>query len=124
VFSRPLRYRNQTITLPDGNTHTVLVGQEKGVDVRLALDIVRLAHDHEYDAGLILSQDQDLTEAVEDVKLLARQRNWWVRMACAFPSSPTSHNRRGIDKTDWIPIERKLYDTCIDKRDYRPKQNI
>ena len=37
VFSRPLRYRNETITLPDGTPHTFLVGQEKGVDIRIAL---------------------------------------------------------------------------------------
>src|ERR1043166_5612709 len=29
VFSRPLRYRNQTVQLPGGQTHTFLVGQEK-----------------------------------------------------------------------------------------------
>ncbi len=122
VFSRPLRYRNQTIRLPDGTTSTVLVGQEKGVDVRLALDIVRLASDAHYDVALILSQDQDLTEAVQDVKLIAQQQNRWIRMACAFPFSPAARNRRGIDKTDWIRIDRALYDTCIDKRDYRPKR--
>jgi uncharacterized LabA/DUF88 family protein len=122
VFSRPLRYRNQTVKLPDGSATTVLVGQEKGVDIRLALDLVRLAADGQYDVGLILSQDQDLTEAVEDVKLVARQQDRWIRLACAFPSSPTSRNRRGIDKTEWIKIERKTYDACIDTRDYRPKR--
>ena len=35
VFSRKLRYRNQTVRLPGGGTHSFLVGQEKGVDVRL-----------------------------------------------------------------------------------------
>ena len=37
TFSRNLKYRNQTVALPDGTTTTVLVGQEKGVDVRLAI---------------------------------------------------------------------------------------
>jgi uncharacterized LabA/DUF88 family protein len=32
----------------------------------LALDAVRLARQNAYDVGLILSQDQDLTEAVEE----------------------------------------------------------
>ena len=41
TFSRPLRYRNQTVTLPDGTPTVTLVGQEKGADVRIALDIVR-----------------------------------------------------------------------------------
>lgn len=121
VFSRHLRYRNQTVRLPDGSSHTFLVGQEKGVDIRLALDLVRLATDRQYDIGLILSQDQDLTEAVEDVKSIARDQGRQIHLACAFPSSPTIRNRRGIDKTEWIRIDRAMYDTCIDARDYRPK---
>ncbi|MBK7823487.1 MAG: hypothetical protein IPJ61_21100 [Tessaracoccus sp.] len=36
TFARQLKYRNQTVALPGGATTTVLVGQEKGVDVRLA----------------------------------------------------------------------------------------
>ena len=45
TFSRSLRYRNQSIGLPNGSTTVALIGQEKGVDVRIALDIVRLALD-------------------------------------------------------------------------------
>ena len=44
TYSRSLRYRNQRFLLPDGTEHTILVGQEKGVDVRLALDIVGSAY--------------------------------------------------------------------------------
>ena len=34
TFTRHLRYRNQTVRLPDGRTTTVLVGQEKGIDIQ------------------------------------------------------------------------------------------
>jgi uncharacterized LabA/DUF88 family protein len=71
VFSRSLRYRNQTVRLPDNSDFTFLVGQEKGIDVRLALDAVRLARQKAYDVALIFSQDQDLTEAVEEIKDIA-----------------------------------------------------
>ena len=27
----------------------------------------------------------------------------------------------GVDKTDWIPIDRATYDACVDPRDYRPR---
>jgi len=122
IFSRSLRYRNQTVVLPDGSNFTFLVAQEKGVDVRMALDIVRLARQNAYDVALIFSQDQDLTEAVEEVKQIALSQNRWIKMASAYPLSPTSRNRRGIDKTDWLPIDRPTYDSCIDRRDYRPKK--
>ncbi|RPI79484.1 MAG: NYN domain-containing protein [Desulfobacteraceae bacterium] len=122
VFSRPLRYRNQTIALADGTTRTILVGQEKGVDVRIALDIVRLAREKQYDVALIFSQDQDLSEAAEEVRLIAAQQDRWIKLASAFPVSPAITDNRGINKTDWIKIDRKIYDTCIDPRDYRLKE--
>lgn len=53
VFSRPLRYRNVKVRLPDGTVHTSFPG--KGVDVRLALDVIRLAHAGAYDVALIFS---------------------------------------------------------------------
>jgi len=56
VVSRPLRYRNQTARLPDGTEHTVLVGEEKGIDV-----------------AVVLSQDQDLAEVAEEIRVIAPQ---------------------------------------------------
>jgi hypothetical protein len=43
------------------------------------------------------------------------------KVASAFPFSPTTRNRRGIEKTDWIKVDRVTYDACLDRRDYRPK---
>jgi len=121
VFSRPLRYRNQSVTLPGGQTQTILVGQEKGVDVRLALDIVSLAHRKAYDVALVFSQDQDLSEVADEIRQIAQEQGRWIKIACAFPFSPASSNRRGINGTDWIRIDRATYDACLDPRDYRPK---
>jgi hypothetical protein len=42
VYSRPLRYRNKRVTLPDGTAHTFLAGEEKGIDVRIAIDVIRI----------------------------------------------------------------------------------
>ena len=123
VFAPPLRYRNRAFTLPDGTTHTFLVGEEKGVDVRLALDIVRMAHHQEYDVALVFRQDQDLSEVAEEVRTIAREQERWIKITCAFPMSPTTRNRRGINKTDWIPIDRATYEACLDRRDYRPKRS-
>ena len=41
TVTRHLKYRNQTVALPNGTTTTILVGQEKGIDIRIALDVVR-----------------------------------------------------------------------------------
>ena len=122
TFSRPLRYRNQTVPLAGGGATTILVGEEKGIDVRLALDVVRMARENAYDVALIFSQDQDLSEAADEVKAISAQQGRWIKVACAFPYSPTAENRRGINGTEWIKIDRSTYDSCIDPNDYRPKK--
>ncbi len=122
VFSRPLRYRNQTIATPTGAKTTALIGQEKGIDVRIAIDIIRLALDMQYDVALIFSQDQDFSEVASEIRKIAQTQQRWIKIASAFPFSPTSRNTRGIDKTDWIRIDRATYDACLDKNDYRLKE--
>ena len=121
TFSRPLRYRNQTVVLPDGATTTILVGQEKGVDVRIALDVVSLARKRAYDVALLFSQDQDLSEVADEVRIISKDQGRWIKVACAFRLSPASRNRRGVNKTDWIRIDRATYDACLDPNDYRRK---
>ena len=122
TFSRPLRYRNKTFRLPDGSEHSVLVGQEKGIDVRLAIDIVAAAYHQRADVILVFSQDQDLSEVADEIRAIVCGQNRWLKIASAFPYSPTSPNRRGINSTDWIRIDRALYDSCIDPRDYRQQR--
>lgn len=127
VFTRPLRYRNKTVRLPNlkdfgamaGKEHSFLAGEEKGVDVRIALDTIRMAHRKEYDVALIFSQDQDLSEVVDEIRTVSREQNRWIKAACAFPFSPASRNRRGINGSDWLRIDRTAYDACLDTRDYR-----
>lgn len=123
TYSRPLRYRNKQVKLPDGSTHAYLTAEEKGIDVRIALDVIALAHRSVCDVALIFSQDQDLSEVAEEVRVIAKEQNRWIKVASAYPSSPAATNRRGINKTDWIPIDRATYDACIDTYDYRPKTN-
>jgi len=109
TFSRPLVYRNG-------------VAQEKGIDVRLALDAVRLVHKAVYDVALIFSQDQDFTELATEIRRIAADQNRWIKVACAYPVSPDSLNKRGIDKTDWIFIDQTLYDQAVDPANYRLRQ--
>lgn len=68
VTKRVLQYHQKESLRADGSTETRQVPREKGIDVRIALDMVRLAHDNQYDVAILFSQDQDLAEAVEDVK--------------------------------------------------------
>ena len=119
VLTRPLRYRNKVVRLPDGTEHSFLAGEEKGIDVRIALEVIAGARARLYDVAVIFSQDQDFSEVATELRTIAREQDRWMKIASAFPDSPTALNRRGINQTDWIRIERTVYDRCIDPRDYR-----
>jgi uncharacterized LabA/DUF88 family protein len=75
TFSRHLKYRNQTVMLPGGASTTVLVGQEKGIDVRIALDVVRHARENKFDVAVIFSQDQDLSEVAAECEVSPTTRS-------------------------------------------------
>lgn len=117
IYTRSLRYRNQTVSLPSGTKHTFLVAEEKGIDVRIALDTIHLAYHNEYDVALLFSQDQDLSEVADQIRLIAQEQGRWLKIASAFPVSPASRNHRGINGTDWIPIARENYNDCLDSTD-------
>ena len=127
VFNRGLRYRNKAVVLPErpefgamaGCRYQFMAGEEKGIDVRISVDIIRMAHRREYDVALVFSQDQDLSEVADEIRVIAREQNRWIAIASAFPSSPAVRNKRGIDKTDWIKIDRRTYDSCLHAHDYR-----
>jgi len=121
VYSRSLVYRNKIIRLGDGSEHSYLSGEEKGVDVRIAIDVIGLVWQGAYDVALIFSQDQDLSEVAREIRHIARHQDRWIKIASAFPVSPVTPNRKGINWTDWIRIDRATYDASLDPRDYRPK---
>lgn len=120
VTTRPLRYRTEDTFDEDGNLTTITVPHEKGIDVRLALDVVSCALSKQFDVAVIYSQDQDLSEVVADIKKIAATAGRNIQLACAFPDSQNASSRRGINGTDWIRIEKHDYDQCLDPKDYRP----
>lgn len=93
VYSRPLVYRNKTVNVPGVGPFTLPVGEEKGIDARLALDALDAAHRAELDVALVFSQDQDLSELASLIRLVARFQNRWLKIASAFPDSARSVNR-------------------------------
>lgn len=120
VYTRELVYRNQTVQGSNGQILTTLVGSEKGIDVRIALDIVRLAINKNYDVAIVFSQDQDLNEATDEVAKISIEQGRWIKRMCSFPASPVISNGRGINKTDWFKFDKLFYDQCIDPNNYKP----
>ncbi len=117
---RPLKYADIQVPTPSGGTKTIRRGREKGIDIRLALDLVRLARRKEYDVAIIFSVDTDLLEAVHEVYEIRQEFGTWLKVECAFPVGGAGRPPRGIDKTQWRKIDKAAYDLCIDPTDYRP----
>jgi uncharacterized LabA/DUF88 family protein len=120
VTKRELRYHEIEVRKADGSSEIKRVAHEKGIDVRLALDVVRLARQKQYDVGVIFSQDQDLAEVASEVKEIAREQSRWLKLVSAYPFGPSATATRGIDGTDWLKIDQSLYDANLDPKDYRP----
>ena len=121
TFSRPTRLRKNTILI-DGKPHETEFEVEKGIDTRIAIDIVRDVLDQESEAVVIFSQDQDLSEAVSEFKKIGKKQNRRILFFSAFPypASSLPLYKQGIHGTDWIKISEADYNCCIDPRDYRP----
>lgn len=114
VTKLPLKYSHQ----PDGP-----LAREKGIDVRIALDIVRLARQDKLDVVLLFSQDQDLSQVAVEIRNIATEMGRYIKIVSAFPYGDRASSLRGVDKTDWFKMDRAFYDACLDPNDYRPRQN-
>ena len=75
VYSRPLRCRRRSALDELGRLRVTVVGEEKGIDVRISLDV--------------------------------------IQMAGAYPAPSGATAERGVDMTDWIPIDRATYEACL-----------
>ena len=79
-----------------GFVETLRDSSEKGVDVKLAVDLVAGAIENQYDVALLVSEDSDFVPALEVV------RNHNKRIECAILASPK--RKRGyhlINTVDW-----------------------
>jgi len=93
--------------------------QEKGVDVKLAVDLIHLTYEKQYEVAIIVSQDRDFTPAIRLAKEIATDQSRQLVFESHFPVGPGSISKRGIPGTIWLPIDQTTYDACYDPQDYR-----
>lgn len=126
TIARDLRYSKNSIEV-DGAVKTIETKREKGIDVRIALDIVRLASLKKMDVCVIFSQDNDLSEVVEELNLLKTMGvvDEHLSIYSSYPVLPLSENvgepewnHRGIKDTMWLPFTKEEYSGCIDSRSF------
>lgn len=83
---------------PDGIFH------EKGVDVRIAVEMIRFAREDKYDKAYLLSSDTDLVPAVEEVRSFGKEV-WYVGFpkGQSFGLTKESNNIILLREEDVIP---------------------
>ncbi len=99
-------------------------GNEKGVDVSIAVDLVKLTYEQKYDVAIIVSEDTDISPALETAKEIAAGIKVPVHFESVFPYDEARFKilrRRphGIPGSETVRLSKGTYDACRDKRDYR-----
>lgn len=78
---------------------------EKGVDVKLAVDMLSKAWKNQYDIAILISGDADFVEVVQEIKDQAKH----VELA-VFPEQPCHHLRKCSDRT--ILLDKEFMGDC------------
>lgn len=119
VYTRPLRYQYETDPLqPTG--YKILSTREKGIDLRIALDVMIAARRKDCDNIVIVSRDQDFREVIEDIEIMAAFEKRDINLWSAYPDGGNGPSHlRGIDGMKPVVITPDMYHQCIDPMDYR-----
>jgi hypothetical protein len=119
VTTRDLRYLTETDPGSPGGVR-VLSAREKGIDLRIALDVMAAARRPDCANILIVSRDQDFREVITDVRLMCDFARRDIGLWSAYPEvrdGPAFN--RGVDGTRELRISRRDYDQLRDRADYR-----
>jgi hypothetical protein len=84
----------------------------------MALDVIELALDGTFDVAVLFCRDQDLSEVVPSLDRLSKRQHRPIRVASAFPEHQ-SGNFRGIYGTQWLHIDKAIYEACLPQSGYR-----
>ncbi len=135
LLERTLRYRwewqVQDRDLPDPRDHPGEVrqarvksknrGQEKGIDVWLALDALAMCARSDIDRVVLASADSDMDTVPEYVRTIPGQESTTVVAAKVLPDGKTLRPNEAYDDT--VAIDRTIYELAKDDFDYTEPLN-
>ena len=88
-------------------------GQEKGVDVSIAVDLIRATYERRYDSAIIVSQDWDFGPAVSLARNIAEGEGRSLYFESRYPTKRRGRLGRGVPGTTWRPINKEVYDAPV-----------
>jgi len=119
VTTRELRYLTETDPHAPSGVR-VLSAREKGIDLRIALDVMAAARRPDCANILIVSRDQDFREVIGDIRTMCDFTRRNIGLWSAFPvveGAPALN--RGVDGTREVRVSRADYVRFRDPVDYR-----
>jgi hypothetical protein len=129
TWTHPLKYSDEDLVDHDtpccehGYSRVIRAkrGREKGIDLRIGLDMLRLARQGCYDVASLVTQDTDLNQAVEELMVLRNELDVWLACETAYPFNPASGYRqfRLLSCRRWHVIDEALFGRIRDDTDYR-----
>lgn len=124
TIQRPLKYSEavvEDINNP-GSYIRIWKGREKGIDVRIALDMVMMALDDEYDVASLVSTDTDLEEAIKDIYELRERIGRWIAVENVICKPPAGYPVKRLRSAKRIiKIDQGIFDRIRDDYNYWPR---
>lgn len=114
ITTRPLAYA----TVPGRDGQPFRVPREKGIDVRIALDMVKETSRRSFDDLIVMTEDFDIAgEAIRGAYEVAKEQGRSITGHLAFPAG-TEHKLSRMRHVKLHAFSRETYDRCIDPNDY------
>jgi uncharacterized LabA/DUF88 family protein len=94
--------------------------REKGIDVRIALDVLMLGLRQRYDVAVLFSRDGDFAEVANELKALRGDTRFsHLQLVCCYPRNELKEKRiYGVAGWIWCPFDKRFFDKCRETRDY------
>lgn len=94
--------------------------REKGIDVKLATDLIVGAVDNKYDTAIIVSSDSDLIPAIDWVRHRGRKGVEYIGFSIPDPGNPKNHTTPLLSMISRTNIQRTLVESDV-RAFVRPK---
>ncbi len=119
VVHRTLHYQERI----DGSGYD---RREKGIDVRIALDILMLGLRRKYDIAILFSRDSDFEEVGLELETLkGDDRFSQIQYVCCFPRvAGQRKSTYGVDGWIWCPFDRDFLENCRERTNFHECSKI
>lgn len=107
------------ISREDGNIHSERAFRNDYAHTQLICDVMTTLHNDEADVIVLVTKDKSLSVLAQNIRQISYDNKRWIKVVNAFPyikpeAGVVNNHHVGIDKTDWLHLDRDFYDRCVE----------